>query len=121
MSASKRASLKGKNPLDELFRKTESAEEVRAHPEAAPKVKSAPEPVKKPPHLRQTTVMLYDHHLDWLAQKCIEARKGGGKPIRKAVLIRSLLDLAMSAPVDLKGLVGEDQIVERLEEAIRSQ
>ncbi|MBI2862782.1 MAG: hypothetical protein HYX89_08170 [Chloroflexi bacterium] len=71
--------------------------------------------------LRQTTILLHDRHLDWLETKMIEARKLGGKPIRKAALIRALLELAMASPLSLVGLVNEKELVERLERAIKSK
>jgi hypothetical protein len=108
--------------LDDLFRKTETAEQDVQEP----KLEGGAEKIKVysqegPGELRQTTLLAYDYQLDWLDQKCIEARRGAGKPIRKAVLIRSLLDLAISAPVDLTGITSEDELVDRLEKAIKSK
>jgi len=70
--------------------------------------------------LRQTTIMLEDRHLDWLESKMIEARKLGGKPVRKAALIRALIELAMASPLNLAGLSDEEELTHRLERAIKS-
>ena len=78
-------------------------------------------PVGGQDKLRQTTIMLEDRHLDWLEAKMIEARKNGGKPIRKAALIRALIELAMSSPINLAGLRSETEVVDRLERAIKSK
>ena len=103
----KRASLKDNSPLDTLIPTTP--------PKAAKKAAKGPD---KP---RQTTIMLFDHQLDWLDQKTIEARSNGGKRIRKAVLIRSLIDLAIDSPVDLSGLGVDEELAERFEKAIKSK
>ena len=49
----------------------------------------------------------------------LQWRRNGGKAIRKAAIIRALLDVAMAAPVDLTGLRRDAEIVERVREAVR--
>jgi hypothetical protein len=120
MSSAQRASVKDKSPLDDLFRTTETAEKEAKEPTSTAEIR-VDDQQQGLGELRQTTLLAYDYQLDWLDQKCTEARRGGGKPIRKAVLIRSLLDLAISAPVDLTGITSEDELVERLEKAIKSK
>ncbi len=115
MKRTKRTSVKDRSPLDDLFRKTGPTEKK------AGERKSADRSTTKAGTTRQTTILLSDEQLDWLDQKCTEARSQGGKPIRKAALIRSLLELAMSAPVDLKGLQDEGQLVERLAQALKTK
>src|SRR5438093_9195372 len=63
---------------------------------------------------RQSAVFLEEQHIDWLEDKCREARKNGGKAIRKAAIIRALLDVAMESPVDLTGLRRDAELVERI-------
>ena len=74
-------------------------------------------PKKEP--TRQSAVFLEEQHLDWLEDRCREARKGGGRAIRKAAIIRALLDVAMEAKVDLSGLRHEDDLLDRLRKALR--
>jgi hypothetical protein len=68
---------------------------------------------------RQSAVFLEERHLDWLDDRCREARKNGGRAIRKAAIIRALLDVAMDAPVDLTGLRQVDELNERLRRGLR--
>ena len=68
---------------------------------------------------RQSAIFLEERHLDWLDERCRQARQRGGRAIRKAVIIRALLDVAMEAPVDLTSLRHEDEVVERLRKALR--
>jgi hypothetical protein len=125
MSVNKRASIKSKSPLD-AFIGNPSAERATADPvpdAAALTNRAAAEQLGQ--DLRQTTIMAYDEQLDWLDEKCIEARKRKGKrkgpAIRKAAIIRALIDLARSAPVDLSGLQSEEELVHRFEQAIKSK
>jgi hypothetical protein len=69
---------------------------------------------------RQSAIFLEEKHLDWLDDRCKEARRNGGKAIRKAVIIRALLDVAIESPVDLSGLRDTEDIAARLKRAIRS-
>ena len=68
---------------------------------------------------RQSAVFLEERHIDWLEDKCREARKNGGKAIRKAAIIRALLDVAMDSPVDLTGLRRDADLVERIKHGVR--
>lgn len=68
---------------------------------------------------RQSAIFLEERHLDWLDERCRQARQRGGRAIRKAAIIRALLDVAMEAPVDLTSLRHEDEVVERLRKALR--
>ncbi|MGQ9676296.1 MAG: hypothetical protein ACUVX1_11595 [Chloroflexota bacterium] len=69
---------------------------------------------------RQSAVFLEEQHLDWLEDRCREARKAGGRAIRKAAIIRALLDVAMEADVDLTGLRRDEDLVDRLRKALRA-
>jgi hypothetical protein len=75
--------------------------------------------VEKEP-TRQSAVFLEERHLDWLDDRCREARRNGGRAIRKAAIIRALLDVAMSAPVDLTGLRRVEELDERLRRGLRA-
>ena len=68
---------------------------------------------------RQSAVFLEERHIDWLEDKCREARKNGGKAIRKAAIIRALLDVAMDSPVDLTGLRRDTELAERIKLGVR--
>ncbi len=101
----KRASIQPAHPL---FRRTDRA--------ASP-VDGAEE-VKAP--TRQSAIFLEEQHLDWLEDRCREARKNGGRAIRKAAIIRALLDTAIDSPIDLNGLRDQDDLLERIKLGLRS-
>ncbi|MBI3966432.1 MAG: hypothetical protein HY329_12440 [Chloroflexi bacterium] len=63
---------------------------------------------------RQTAIFLEERHLDWLDDKCREARRNGGRAVRKAAIIRALLDVALGSPIDLTSLRREDDIIVRV-------
>lgn len=69
---------------------------------------------------RQSAIFLEDRHLDWLDDKCREARKRGGRAIRKAVIIRSLLDVAIDSKIDLTSLRDETELTERIRKGLRA-
>ena len=71
------------------------------------------------PATRQSAIFLEEQHIDWLEDRCREARKNGGRAIRKAAIIRSLLDVAMDAGIDLTGLKREDDLKARVRSALR--
>ena len=68
---------------------------------------------------RQSAVFLEEQHIDWLEDKCREARRNGGKAIRKAAIIRALIDVAMESPVDLSGLRRDVDLLERIRQGLR--
>lgn len=69
---------------------------------------------------RQSAVFLEERHLDWLDDRCREARKNGGRAIRKAAIIRALLDVAMQAPIDLTGLRRLEELEERIKRGLQT-
>lgn len=69
---------------------------------------------------RQSAIFLQEEHIDWLEDRCREARRNGGRAIRKAAVIRALLDVAMEVGIDLTGLRREDDLVVRIRQALRS-
>ena len=119
MPSTKRASIKHNNPLDNLFGPVAATVDAPA-PANASGNSGEPEAADAE-SLRQTTIMVYDAQLNWLDQKCTEARNKGGKPIRKAAVIRALIDLAKSSEVDLTGLKSEMDLLGRLERAIKAK
>ncbi|TAK21002.1 MAG: hypothetical protein EPO26_16040 [Chloroflexota bacterium] len=82
-------------------------------PEDAPAEERASSPT------RQSAVFLEERHIDWLEDKCREARRNGGKAIRKAAIIRALLDVAMDGSIDLTGLHRDAEVAERIRRGIR--
>jgi hypothetical protein len=68
---------------------------------------------------RQSAVFLEEQHIDWLEDKCREARRHGGKAIRKAAIIRALIDVAMESPVDLSALKRDAELIERIRQGLR--
>jgi hypothetical protein len=68
---------------------------------------------------RQSAIFLQENHLDWLEDRCRDARRNGGRAIRKAAIIRALLDVAMESPVDLRGLKKEEDLKERLRRGLK--
>jgi hypothetical protein len=69
---------------------------------------------------RQSAIFLAEEHLDWLDDRCREARRNGGRAIRKAAIIRALLEVAMESPIDLTGLRSEADLIERIRRGLRS-
>lgn len=70
---------------------------------------------------RQSAVFLEEQHIDWLEDKCREARRNKGKAIRKAAIIRALIDAAMASPIDLSGLRRDSDLLERIQQGLRHQ
>ena len=68
---------------------------------------------------RQSAVFLEERHIDWLEDRCREARRRGGRAVRKAAVIRALLDVAMESPIDLTSLRREEDLVERIRKGLR--
>jgi hypothetical protein len=119
MSAARRASLPEGKSL--FFRRSSGEDEVPPVEEVpAPPAAAVPAPARAPKAAtRQSAIFLEERHLDWLEDKCREARQRGGRAIRKALIIRALLDVAMESPVDLTSLHQEDELLERLRKGLR--
>ena len=88
-------------------------------PEAAASEAAAPASVRRTGVTRQSAIFLAEEHLDWLDEKCREARRNGGKAIRKAAIIRALLDAAMDSPIDLAGLRRDEDLLSRIRFGLR--
>jgi hypothetical protein len=83
----------------------------------APAAPSAGAPPKS--QTRQSAIFLEERHLAWLEDRCREARQRGGRAIRKALIIRALIDVAIDSPIDLTALRHEDDLAERLRKGLR--
>ncbi|MBI2953158.1 MAG: hypothetical protein HYY30_02510 [Chloroflexi bacterium] len=68
---------------------------------------------------RQSAVFLEERHIDWLEDRCRDARRKGGRAIRKAAIIRALIDIAMEAPIDLTTLRREEDLIHRIKKGLR--
>lgn len=68
--------------------------------------------------LKQTSFQAYPDQLIWLESVCSDARKGDSKPIGKGVVLRSLIDFASEYKLDLAGIQSEEEIGERIREAV---
>ncbi|MDP2935882.1 MAG: hypothetical protein Q8O86_05265 [Dehalococcoidia bacterium] len=101
----KRASIQPAHPL---FRRSD-----RPAPET--------ESDESKPATRQSAIFLEEQQLDWLEDRCREARKNGGRAIRKAAIIRGLLDVAMESSIDLKGVRDQDDLMERIRRGLRAK
>lgn len=114
---SKRQSLKGKGLDTVLFGLEETGKK-----ETKPTAEKEDKPVLKAEgtKTRQSAIFLEERQIDWLEKKRLEARKNGGKAIRKAAIIRAILDVVMAAPVDLVGLKDEEEITRRIKQALTS-
>ena len=103
-----------------LFFRAPSTVDVEEEDSQAPVASSdAKAPAPQKPPSRQSAIFLQEKHLDWLEDRCRDARRNGGRAIRKAAIIRALLDVAMESPIDLRGLRGEDELAERLRLGLR--
>lgn len=111
----RRASLPEGKSL--FFRQPTSAEPEETEIEDG----SRPAPPVLPEHgpTRQSAIFLEERQIDWLEDKCREARRRGGRAIRKAVIIRALIDVAMESPVDLTALRHEDDLTDRIRKGLR--
>ena len=69
---------------------------------------------------QQTSMLLYDDQTLWLEEVLTDIRRGGGKKkIRKASIIRVLLDIGMGATPNLKEVTSEEDLKERFEAALK--
>ncbi len=112
----KRASIPEGKAL--FFRPAEQAE---SEPEPEPVAAPAPAPARAPakPPTRQSAIFLEEQHIDWLEDRCREARRNGGRAIRKAAIIRALLNVAMESGIDLTSLRSEDDLLPRIRQSLR--
>ena len=70
----------------------------------------------------QTSMLLYDDQNSWLDDTFSMIRsRGGDKRIRKASIIRVLLDLAMTLDVDVTEVTSEAELFERFKQALNKK
>lgn len=113
----RRASLPEGKSL--FFRQPATSSEADEAPEdSAPRSTPGSPPEHGP--TRQSAIFLEERHIDWLEDKCREARRRGGRAIRKAMVIRALLDVAIESPIDLTALRREEDLIERVRKGLRS-
>lgn len=140
-----------KSPLDELFKKTRQIpeefilrdkddsiedfkdfvkkirkrknEQKKEQKEAEKRVENAREKARKTGKKikRTTSLILYGYQHDWLDMKRIESGKSDGKRISKAEIIRSLVDVVVDLSVNLFGVKNEEEIAQRIKEAINKK
>ena len=112
----RRASLPEGKSL--FFRRSTDEADSQSSSDSGPHSSRLAEPSAKPA-TRQSAIFLEERHLDWLEDKCREARQRGGRAIRKALIIRALLDVAIESPVDLTSLRRDEDLVDRLRQGLR--
>lgn len=110
-------------PSDEATTPTEVDEFAASPQTVAPKTmpSQAPSPTSELPvtkNTRQSAIFLEERHIDWLEDRCREARRNGGRAIRKAAVIRAVLDVAIEAGVDLTGMQREEELKPRIRRAL---
>lgn len=69
---------------------------------------------------RQTAMWLSDDEVDWLDTCCQQIRRGGWRGITRSALVRSLIQVAQTKPLDLNGVSGEGDLIETLKREIIS-
>ena len=73
----------------------------------------------RPGH-RQTTIILPNEHLRWLAETSLGSTRDEGIVTNKTTIIKALIDVAMTAGLNLSGIKSEEQIGERFIEVVKS-
>ncbi len=115
MSSNRRASLKNKSPLDNLFNRQEAGPASKEGPAEQPVLQDK----KKDPIYRKTSLLVTEEQLFWLEETCLQARKDSGKVLHKAEIIRALIEVARDVHLDLSGLESEEELAQRLATALR--
>ena len=118
---SKRPSLKDRNPLkamNAMYRPSLRDDEATASVAPASTPTVAPRPEDDTRSVRQTSFMLADRHVEWLEERCLEARRNRGRPLSKSTLVRTLIEVAMDTPMDLTSLKSNRDLIRRIEDAI---
>lgn len=65
-----------------------------------------------------TNATMYRDQIQWLDTMVVQARANDGKAIRRADLMRAIIDFAKSVNPNLKGVQSEEEIVSRFSEAV---
>lgn len=114
MSSNNRVSSMDNNPLAELaddLPKTGLATAARS----AAEQKAA----RLRPGYRVTSLSLPNEQLQWLAETALRSTNDEGIVTNKTMVIKALVDVARRVKLDLAGLQREEEIAERLVEAIK--
>ena len=114
MSSNKRALITQNNPLAGLDDEVATALSPVAEEKRRPAPKSQPRP-----GYRQTTIILPNEQLKWLAETTLRSVNDNGMVTNKTMVIKALIDMARNVKLDLSGLQDEKEIGERLIEAVR--
>jgi len=119
MSSSKRATINENNPLASL------SDDLKSEPTSGNGQSEAkPKPQKKSqvrPGYRQTTIVLPKEQLKWLAEAALRSTNDDGIVSNKTTIIKALIDVARDVRLDLSGIKSEEEIAERLIEAVKAR
>lgn len=63
---------------------------------------------------RQTAVWLTDEEMQWLDAQCTEIKNSGWRSVTRSSFIRALVRVAMEKKIDVKGVIGEIELIQRL-------
>lgn len=64
--------------------------------------------------VRQTAIWLSDEEVDWLDTHIQKIKRGGWRSITRSALLRALIRSAMENNLDLSGVSGDAELVQRL-------
>ena len=67
------------------------------------------------------TFMLYEDQIEWIDELLKDARKEGGKRLRRPEVLRPILDYMQMVGLDLRGVQSELEVIGRIEEAIKEK
>jgi hypothetical protein len=109
------------HPLDSLTFTAPKLDEAPPVVSAPPTAPAAPKEEVDAEETRSSNVTLPVRIWEWIDAKHAEARSKGGKPLRKAAIIRAVFEVAMSSDVNLSGAQSEDDIATRISRAIKQQ
>jgi hypothetical protein len=109
------------HPLDSLTFKPPKLDEAPVLPmsEPTPPPAKVSMPTVPEEDTRSSNVTLPVKMWEWIDTKHAEARSKGGKPLRKSAIIRAVFEVVMAADVDLAGTQSEEELVGRLNRAIK--
>ncbi len=120
MSSNNRASVADNNPLAGW--QSASAADEGSEPTEQPKAKTK---TKKKSNVRaghrQTTIILPDEQLRWLAEAALRSTRDNGIVTNKTTIIKALIDAAITVGLDLSGIQSEEEISQRLIEAAKTR
>lgn len=108
------------HPLDSLTFKAPKLDETPSVIMAPPTTASTPTLQQdEAEETRSSNVTLPIRVWEWIDAKHAEARSKGGKPLRKAAVIRAVFEVVMDAKVDLAGAQSEEELIARFKCAMK--